>query len=276
MVKQFTSLLYLLLSIHLSLPACAVNTLDILLQNPLVSDITDYAKNTHQNLFEKDTASENTRFGEKFCDQPGFTCQKIKSGDSWQKLFPNKEARDLVKRVNRMNTKLRPGMILSIPANLERLTIYDLAPFPRYIRADGEKIIYVDQAQLAWGAYNAEGELVWWGPISPGIKSCPNVLGGCLTPEGVFRIVRKKDASCVSTAFPKRANGIHGGAEMPFCMHFFHGYALHGSHDVPGYPASHGCIRLFLEDAEWLNEEFIDIPGGGMPGTRVIIRADSS
>jgi hypothetical protein len=28
---------------------------------------------------------------------------------------------------------------------------------------------------------------------------------------------------------------------------------------------------LFIEDARWLNEEFIDLPGGGEQGTRVII-----
>lgn len=30
---------------------------------------------------------------------------------------------------------------------------------------------------------------------------------------------------------------------------------------------------MFIEDARWLNEEFIDLPGGGMRGTRVILDA---
>ena len=55
---------------------------------------------------------------------------------------------------------------------------------------------------------------------------------------------------------------------MPFCMHFYRGYAFHGATAVPGYRASHGCIRLFIEDARWLNNEFIDV---GAKGTRVII-----
>ena len=59
---------------------------------------------------------------------------------------------------------------------------------------------------------------------------------------------------------------------MPYCMHFFRGYALHGSSTVPGYRASHGCIRMFIEDARWLNEEFIDIPySDEYKGTKVII-----
>jgi hypothetical protein len=28
---------------------------------------------------------------------------------------------------------------------------------------------------------------------------------------------------------------------------------------------------MFIEDARWLNEEFVDVPGGGMRGTRVIL-----
>jgi lipoprotein-anchoring transpeptidase ErfK/SrfK len=48
---------------------------------------------------------------------------------------------------------------------------------------------------------------------------------------------------------------------------FFHGgYALHGSNDVPGYNASHGCVRLVTEDAKWLNTQFVNV------GTRVIIK----
>jgi lipoprotein-anchoring transpeptidase ErfK/SrfK len=39
-------------------------------------------------------------------------------------------------------------------------------------------------------------------------------------------------------------------------MFFHRGYALHGSYDVPGYNASHGCVRMFVKDAKWLNQEF--------------------
>ncbi|CEK10881.1 enhanced entry protein EnhA [Legionella hackeliae] len=217
------------------------------------------------------TAWSYTRYGESLCTQPDFFCIQIKSGQTWSNLFPNSEARDIVRRVNRMNVRLRTGMIIAIPKNLDRITIYDVSPFPRYIESDGEKTIYVSQEKLAWGAYDEDGELLWWGPISSGIDKCPGVIGGCVTPTGSYRIIRKQDIDCVSTAFPRRADGNNGGAEMPFCMHFFRGYALHGSEEVPGYRASHGCIRLFTEDARWLNEEFVDIPGGGVRGTRVII-----
>ncbi len=214
-----------------------------------------------------------TRYGESLCNQTDYFCVKVNSGESWEKLFPNPEALDIVKRINRMNVRLRPGMVIAVPKNLDRLSIYDVAPFPRYIEGNNEKTIYVSQKQLAWAAYDESGELVWWGPISSGSDKCAGVYGGCVTPTGSFRIVRKQDIDCISTAFPRRADGDNGGAVMPFCMHFFRGYALHGSNEVPGYRASHGCIRMFTEDARWLNEEFIDLPGGGMLGTRVVIDA---
>ncbi|WP_131782993.1 L,D-transpeptidase [Legionella gresilensis] len=213
----------------------------------------------------------HTRYGETLCQQPDYFCLKVKSGDSWEKLFPNSEALDIVKRVNRMNVRLRPGMVIAVPKNLDRLSVYDVSPFPRYIEGNNEKTIYVSQQRLAWAAYDESGELVWWGPISSGLDKCPGVYGGCTTPTGSFRVIRKQDIDCISTAFPMREDGDNGGAIMPFCMHFFRGYALHGSNEVPGYRASHGCIRMFTEDARWLNEEFVDLPGGGMPGTRVVI-----
>ncbi len=222
-------------------------------------------------LFISSICYADKRFAEAFCHEADYFCLKTQAGDSWEHLFPNAEARDIVKRVNRMNIALRAGYIIAIPKNLDRLTIYDVSPFPRFIEPSGEKTIFVNQNKLAWGAYDEQGELIWWGPISSGTTKCRGGSTGCLTPPGSFRIVRKQDIECVSTAFPRRSDGNNGGAQMPFCMHFYRGYALHGSDTVPGYRASHGCVRLFTEDARWLNEEFIDVPGGGMRGTKVVI-----
>ncbi|AWN74077.1 L,D-transpeptidase [Legionella anisa] len=216
-------------------------------------------------------ALAHARYGENLCNSSDYFCMKVKAGESWEKLFPNPEERDMVRRINRMNVALHSGVTIAVPKNIDRLTIYDVSPFPRYIDSQGEKAIYVSQKKLAWAAYDQDGELLWWGPISSGIGKCPGVIGGCNTPTGSFRVIRKQDIDCVSTVFPRRSDGNDGGALMPYCMHFFRGYALHGSYDVPGYRASHGCIRMFIEDARWLNEEFIDLPGDGMKGTRVVI-----
>lgn len=211
------------------------------------------------------------RYSSMLCKQKDYVCLEVQPSDTWENLFPNPEERDIVRRVNRMNVSLHQGMKIAVPKNIDRLTIYDVSPFPRYIESQGEKLILVSQKELAWAAYSDEGELVWWGPISSGSGRC-SVDGKCVTPPGSFRIIRKQDIDCISTVFPVRANGESGGAEMPYCMHYYRGFALHGSSLVPGYRASHGCVRMFIEDARWLNEEFIELPGaGGLKGTRVIV-----
>lgn len=211
-------------------------------------------------------------YGESLCKSPDYFCIKAKSEDTWDTLFPTEQSKDIAMRVNRMNIPIRPGMTIAIPKHLDQITIYDVSPFPRYIETSGEKIIYVNQKELAWGAYNEEGELVWWGPISTGSGHCISPDGTCLTPSGSFRVIRKQDIDCISTVFPVRTDGTSGGAIMPYCMHFLRGYALHGSEVVPGYRDSHGCVRMFIEDARWLNEEFITLPGaGGIKGTRVVV-----
>jgi hypothetical protein len=205
------------------------------------------------------------------CHDDAYTCIKIPAHESWSTLFPDERLRDMIMRVNRINTPLKRGMMLAIPKNFEEVNVLDLSPFPKQIASLNEKTIFINQTLLAFAAYDEQGELVWWGPISPGKRDCDS-KNSCLTPSGYYRIIRKQDESCVSTVFPiADADEESGGAPMPYCMHFFRGFALHGSEEVPGYPASHGCVRLFVEDARWLNEQFIDTPSRGTQGTRVVI-----
>lgn len=53
------------------------------------------------------------------------------------------------------------------------------------------------------------------------------------TPEGRFSVQRQIDGLRVSRL-----------GELWRPKYFTGGYALHGSPSVPGYPASHGCVRL--------------------------------
>ncbi len=52
------------------------------------------------------------------------------------------------------------------------------------------------------------------------------------TPTGHFRIARKINGVRVSRL-----------GELYRPAYFFGGYAIHGYHSVPPYPASHGCVR---------------------------------
>lgn len=217
--------------------------------------------------------SNAASYGAALCHSPGFTCYLVKRGDTWEKIAPDLQQRDLLQRLNRMNINPIPGTYIAMPVDLKDMTIYDVSPFPRYITPPGVRTIYVSQKDLAWGAYDPQGNLVWWGPISPGKSYCPDVHKSCSTPNGSYYVQRKGNINCVSSQFPlKNKDGTKGGAPMPYCMHFWGGYALHGSTDVPGYAASHGCIRMFTQDAKWLNQYFVTLPQpGGQLGTHVII-----
>lgn len=126
------------------------------------------------------------------------------------------------------------------------------APFPQ--RISSGNLIKVDLRKLAWAAYDSQGYLVRWGPASGGKKYCPDIRRSCRTVTGTYTIYRKQGPGCRSSRFPVG----RGGAPMPYCMHFHGGYAMHGG-NVPGYNASHGCVRLHYEDAQWLNQNFVQV-----------------
>lgn len=203
-------------------------------------------------------------FGHSLCKEAKYKCYVVKRGDTWDKLFPDPRQKDLVMRINRINVHLERGMRIAIPKD-DDLDPLDYSPFAKQIDPPGRKIILVSihPSILAWGAYDSDGSLQFWGPVSGGRGYCPDLGRGCHTSTGHFAIYQKEGRGCVSSKFPIG----HGGAPMPWCMFFHGGFALHGSYEVPGYNASHGCVRIFIPDAKWLNQEFTS----GEKGVPVII-----
>lgn len=68
---------------------------------------------------------------------------------------------------------------------------------------------------------------------------------GHRTPTGSFEILQKKR---------RHNSNLYNNAPMPYMQRLtWDGIALHGG-DLPGYPASHGCIRLPMEFAKKLFE----------------------
>jgi lipoprotein-anchoring transpeptidase ErfK/SrfK len=73
-----------------------------------------------------------------------------------------------------------------------------------------------------------DGKVIAKSPISSG-------MNGHETPTGIFSILEKN-----RTHF----SNLYGGAPMPFMQRITNsGVAMHAG-DLPGYPASHGCVRL--------------------------------
>lgn len=211
-------------------------------------------------------------YGVGLCANAQYECIKIDHAQSWVKLFPDETQRDLVQRINRNYNNLWQGQVIAVPRDLEHVTLLDLAPFSHKIKNDdNEKEVIVDQNKLAWAAYNDKGELVKWGPIASGRDKCTDSNNSCRTLTGIYRIFSKENENCKSDVFPIGK----GGAKMPYCMYFHKGFAMHGSDDMPGYRASHGCVRMFTRDAKWLNQEFVDTSNeerNQNRGTKVIVR----
>lgn len=218
----------------------------------------------------KSTPSIPLYYGPGLCASAQYECVKVQKSQSWDQLFPDETQRDLVQRINRNYNYLWQGKILAVPRDLEHVTLLDLAPFSRTIPSDHEKQVIIDQDKLAWGAYDAEGHLVKWGPIASGRDKCPDSNNSCLTLTGIYRVFSKENEHCKSDIFPIGK----GGAKMPYCMFFHKGFAMHGSDDMPGFRASHGCVRMFTRDAKWLNQEFVETSSDSndQMGTKVVVR----
>ncbi len=101
-----------------------------------------------------------------------------------------------------------------------------LEPDPPAPPDRGVRILVSLPQQKAW--VFDDGKLVDTSPVSTGKR-------GYSTPAGTFPILQKK--------VHHRSN-IYSNAPMPYMQRLtWSGVALHAGH-VPGYPASHGCIRF--------------------------------
>lgn len=112
------------------------------------------------------------------------------------------------------------------------------SPFPKHLALleSVKKILLVDQRIQAFAAYEF-GNLVNWGPTSTGKKSTP-------TPNGLFH-TNWKSKKTISTDNPEWI------LKWYFNLDNFRGVSLH-QYELPGYPASHACVRLLEEDAFWI------------------------
>jgi lipoprotein-anchoring transpeptidase ErfK/SrfK len=97
------------------------------------------------------------------------------------------------------------------------------------------------------------GEVTAIMPVSSGngeLFDTPSGLGRAVTPRGDYTFQRYIDGWRISYL---------GGLYRPW--YFVGGYAIHGSTSVPAYPASHGCIRIPLWEADWLaGQAYVGMP----------------
>ena len=154
----------------------------------------------------------------------------------WSDLGP--ERFRLVLAINRRDSlHVRDGDSLMVPLD-STLGLMDVAPFPRRLPSARErgKLLLVSRRVQAWAAYDG-GQLVRWGPTSTGRESLQ-------TPEGLYH-TNWKDRDRTSTFNDEWRLQWYVNLEnyLGISFHLF---------DLPGYPASHSCVRLLENDARWI------------------------
>lgn len=120
--------------------------------------------------------------------------------------------------------------------------------FVSQVNAEGiyttEKLITVDtysQRLYAWEGGQIQKEFV----VSTGMRYTPTV-------KGSFKIRRKVPLQDMKGYYPPYEPYFI--KDVPNVQYFYGAYAIHGTHwhNSFGYRASHGCVNLKLDDAQWL------------------------
>ncbi|MEI7749888.1 MAG: L,D-transpeptidase family protein [Candidatus Moraniibacteriota bacterium] len=174
-----------------------------------------------------------------FADQPipdGFEPKIIKKGDTlWSLCKGDSVSQAVFMSVNHLDNRHLPtGKKVLVPTDIEQANRY--VPIPKKLsdsRDNREIRVFLDTQYF--GAYE-NGALVFWGPVSSGRI-------GKTTPAGEYAIAYKQRYKCSKK---------YDNAPMPYSLNLSNtGYFLH-QQALPGYPASHGCVRLLMKDAERL------------------------
>jgi hypothetical protein len=173
-------------------------------------------------------------------------CLKLKWTDTPSRLFGG-FWQDVL-RFNRMDRRhFFGGISIKVPKRLQE--IKDFTPLPKSFpnAAKEAKFILVDQTEMFLGAYEY-GKLVFSFPAAVGVN-------GHRVPNGTFK---------VDAADRRHESNLYRVEEIgrPYPMHYglrffvdksvdgWPSYYIHGR-DVPGYPASHGCIGLYDEEMQY-------------------------
>lgn len=157
--------------------------------------------------------------------------------DSFQNKY-NQEEKKIIFALNRIDYgRLRVGSKLVIPDTLV-IDLMKYSPFPENLEILDSipKTILIAQRIQGFALYE-KGKLIKWGPVSSGKRSTP-------TPNGLHYTNYKAKLK-IST--------VDGAWKMPYYFNFmnFYGVGIH-EYSLPGYPASHACVRIYQEDARFI------------------------
>ena len=172
-------------------------------------------------------------------------CVRLTAKDSPFKIFGKLWQDGL--RFNRMDRRhFVAGLSIKVPKRMEE--IRDFTPMPANLpeASQDPQFILIDQNEMFLGAYEF-GALALATPVAVGVE-------GLRLQNGYYR-VDAIDPRHESSLYPME------GKDEAYPMHYglrfyidkrpdgWSSYWLHGR-DLPGYPASHGCIGLYDEEMQ--------------------------
>lgn len=144
----------------------------------------------------------------------------------------------IIAAINRIDlSKIRIGSKLIIPDTIFK-DFDHYVPFPQHLALPDSvpKFIMVNQRIQIFAAYE-NGILVHTGPVSTGRKAKP-------TPNKLYYTNYKARL---------KTSTVDGSWKMPWYFNISNrgGIGMH-QYTLPGYPASHSCIRMYEENANWI------------------------
>lgn len=157
--------------------------------------------------------------------------------DSFRTKYSEEEQK-IILGLNRLDPhRLKEGLEIIIPDPVT-LNFLDFSPFPEHIEVLDSlpKTVLINQRIQGIALYES-GKLIRWGPVSSGKKSTP-------TPNGLFYGNHKSK---------KKVSTVNPAWLLPYYFNYmnFHGVGVH-QYTLPGFPASHACVRLYMDDAKFI------------------------
>jgi hypothetical protein len=174
----------------------------------------------------------------------GIKCRAhfIRPQDSLETLFGSDW--EYIARLNRIDRRhAYPGMTIRVPLDMKDARRYSPLPSSYEPAKHYEKYILIDLKEQWLGAYE-NGKLRFSMPAASGAD-------GHLTPTGVFRIdARHRN----HTSSLYKTEDQEEQYPMDFAIRFHVGadnvaYWIH-ARDLPGRPASHGCVGVYDEEMQ--------------------------
>lgn len=184
---------------------------------------------------------------------------------AFNKQFSEEEQYTIL-ALNRLDSKNKwRADTLAIPDKIDHsLMLY--SPFPTQLEVlnDVKKMVFFSYPIQAYALYE-NGKLIKWGPTSMGKKAAQ-------TKRGLMFANWKKELA-IST--------VNSSWKLPFNFNIHNtlGIGWH-QYDLPGYPASHSCLRLLMNDAKfmynWADQWILNKGGATVKanGTPVIVFGD--